>query len=348
MRLSPGTGWVRFLVAVLVAVFSLPAFAVSCTTQSQMNAAQRRQLRQAAFMLAVDAKEGNASAMQSQAIPMLAGHFQGIADSVQNLQPDLSNATLTVDNLYLLDATDLTQPTEADFFCGINNSNLLVTITIPSLPPGSYALAITHATGVKNPQQVSMVLQNMAPKGAASPDWKLAGFFARPMTLAGRDGVWFWKQARAYAKKNDPFTAWFYYETAKYLLVPVNFISSPNLQRLDREAAKVRPANLPGAQPMQLTYNGQTFVITNMYVGHLSGNLDLVVTYQGQAIQDPVLARKQVVTVMRALLATHPGLKTAFHGLWVHVATPGNQNPFALELPIDQIENEGVPSQSAK
>jgi hypothetical protein len=48
-----------------------------------------------------------------------------------------------------------------------------------------------------------------------------------------------------------------------------------------------------------------------------------------------------VTAVMRALLEQHPGLRTAFHGLWVYAATPGNQNPFALELPMEQIETSG-------
>jgi hypothetical protein len=41
---------------------------------------------------------------------------------------------------------------------------------------------------------------------------------------------------------------------------------------------------------------------------------------------------------MRALLLQHPELQTAFHGLWVYAATPGNPSPFALELPMEQIQ----------
>jgi hypothetical protein len=48
---------------------------------------------------------------------------------------------------------------------------------------------------------------------------------------------------------------------------------------------------------------------------------------------------------MRALLQQHPELRAGFHGLWVYAATPGNRNPFALELPMDQIENSGAPGQ---
>jgi hypothetical protein len=338
MRRRRGSGWARVLIAVLPAVFAVPAFAVSCTTQSQMTPRQRNGLRQASILLAQDVRQGNVAALQARTIAPVAKSFSGIASSVEQIQPDLTGATLTVDNLYLLDASDLKNPTEADFFCGLNNSDLLVTITIPALPPGRYALAITHATGVPHPRQISMVLQNQAPSAAAA-DWKLAGFFARPMTMAGHDGVWYWKQARDYAQQQKRWDAWFYYQTAKSLLAPVDFLSSPNLRKLDREANAVRPDGLPGTQPMQLSSGGHTYEITDLYAGHLSGQLDLVVTYKSAPIQDPVAARAQVVAVMRALLTAHPELKQAFHGFWVHVATPGDQTPFALELPIDQIES---------
>jgi hypothetical protein len=90
---------------------------------------------------------------------------------------------------------------------------------------------------------------------------------------------------------------------------------------------------------MHLTSNGQTFAITNLHTGELSEQLDLVVTYEATPNQDPVAARAQVTAVMRALLAAHPELESAFHGLWVYASTPGNQHPFALELPMKEIQN---------
>jgi hypothetical protein len=216
-----------------------------------------------------------------------------------------------------------------------------VEVTIPGLPPGKYALAVLHATGVKQPQQISLVLQN---DPAGSADWKLAGFFTRPMTMGGHDGVWFWRQAREYAAKKQLWDAWFYYQTAQYLLNPVDLISSPNLQKLQREAEQARPDNLPGADPLRLSSGAQTFNITSLHTGELSDQLDLVVTYNATPGQDMVAARTQVTAVMRALLQQHPELQTAFHGLWVYAATPGNQNPFALELPMDQIQTSAPPS----
>jgi len=331
-RISMGWKWGALLALGVSA--GLPAWGVSCTTQSQMTAAQRNALDQAARTIGQNVEAGNAAAVRAQTISTVAAQFDGIATSIQGVNAAIQHATLTVDDLYLLDATDLKAAEEAQFFCGVAGSALTVEITIPDLPPGKYALAILHATGVKQPQQISLVLQS-DPAGGA--EWKLAGFFVKPMTMGGHDGIWFWRQARDYAAKQQMWPAWFYYQAALSLETPVDFLSSPNLQKLRRETEQARPDRLPGQDPMPLSAGAQTFEITNVHVGEFSDQLDLIVTYRAAPGLDPVEAREQVTAVMRALLAQHPGLETAFHGLWVYAATPGNQNPFALELPMDQI-----------
>ncbi len=305
-----------------------------------MTAAQRNGLEQAALRLADDFQTGNLAAIKAQTLSSVAAKFSGIADSIQAIQPFLRHATLTADSLYLLTATDLTAAQEAQFFCGVPGSPLIVTLTIPSLPPGQYALAIVHATGVEHPQQVSVILSEESAGGG----WKLAGFFSRPMTLGGHDGVWFWQQARTWAQKKQNWNAWFYYQTAQYLLNPVDFLSSPNLQKLRREAEGVEPGGLPGAQPMPLNGDRQSFEVTSLHTGELAGQLDLVVNFEGAPEKDPVAARAEVTAVMRALLHQHPELASAFHGLWVYATPPGGQPPFALELPMSQIQDSISPA----
>ena len=51
----------------------------------------------------------------------------------------------------------------------------------------------------------------------------------------------------------------------------------------------------------------------------------------------PSAARKQVLELMSALLALHPELREAFHGIWVH-ADKERASVFSLELPMDQID----------
>jgi hypothetical protein len=340
MRCRFSMEWGNVLVLAVALGLAFPAFGVSCMTESQMSDAQRTNLQQSAQMLGDNVKAANAAAVRTQTIAAVAAQFDGIANSIQTINSSIQHAALTVDALYLLDASDLKAAEETQFFCGVTGSPLTVEITIPALPPGKYALAILHATGVQQPQQLSLVLEN---DPAGSQDWKLAGFFTRPMTMGGHDGVWFWTQARDYAAKKQLWDAWFYYQTAQYLLDPVDFISSPNLQKLQREAEQARPDNLPGSDPLHLSSGTQTFDIVSLHTGELSNQLDLVVTYNATPNQDPVAARAQVTAVMRALLQQHPELQTAFHGLWVYAATPGNQSPFALELPMGQIQNSVPP-----
>jgi hypothetical protein len=323
------------LAGLLPLAAALPALAVNCTTQSQMNEAQRTTLEQAARMLASNIQTGNTSAVREQTVAAVAAQFGGIANTIQNIDTSIQKAAITVDTLYLLDATDLKAAEETQFFCGLAGSPLTVEITIPDLPPGKYAVALMHATGVTAPQQLSLVLAN-DPVGSVS--WKLAGFFTRPMTLATHDGLWFWRGARQFAAKKQQWGAWFYYQTAQFLLDPADFLTSPNLQKLQREAEQSHPDSLPGVEPMRITFNGQVLNVTDVHTGEFAGKLDLIVQYEGTPTPDPVAARAQVTAVMRTLLQQHPELRDGFHGLWVHASAPNQPNWFALELPMDQIE----------
>jgi hypothetical protein len=73
--------------------------------------------------------------------------------------------------------------------------------------------------------------------------------------------------------------------------------------------------------------------------------LDLEIHYTPDAAQaaqlhDPPSARKQVTELMTALLAQHPDLPDAFHGIWVQ-ADGGSASLFSLELPMNQIIADG-------
>jgi hypothetical protein len=312
------------------------AGAVTCTTQSQMTDAQRASYAQAIRNLNSQIQAGNVAGVKAGTIASVAAQFDPIARTIQSVTPDLQGASLTIQSIYSLHATDLKAPTDTQFFCSVPGSQLLVSISIPQLPPGDYAFAIVHATGGKQPQQLSMIL---AEDPAGSSQWKLAGLFVRPMTAAGHDGVWYWTQAREYGKKQQRWNAYFYYQTAAYLLMPVDFISSPNLEKLQKEMDAVRPDGLPGPEPMTVAAsgNGQSFAVTNLNTDGSLGGLDLVVHYKVSDVSDPVATRAHNVELMKALLSQHPELREGFHGLWVY-AEAGNQRPFAIELPMSQIQ----------
>ncbi|HTV04046.1 MAG TPA: hypothetical protein VME86_01670 [Acidobacteriaceae bacterium] len=329
------------LAVTMALVWPLTMRAQSCTTESEMTPAQRDLYVQAARSLGTEILAGNTAAVQANTVAPVAAQFSAIAESIQQISPLVRNATLTIDALYNLNSLELrsnggsnSSANQTQFFCSVPNSALLVTVTIPSLPVGNYLLAILHATGVEQPQQVTLLLQN---DSHGSSSWKLAGLYVRAMTAAGHGGVWYWKKARDFAANRQNWNAFFYYQTAIFLLNPVDFLSSPNLEKLLKEEQEVMPAGLPGKQSMIVNAGGQSLDVTGLRTDTFSGELDLVVDYQAEGVTDPVSTRAQIVSLMKALLAAHPELRTGFHGLWVY-AHYSNGQSFAIELPMNQIE----------
>jgi hypothetical protein len=326
------------LAVTAVLCFAAQARAASCLTESEMTNGQRAEFVRAMRALEAPILAGNTDGVKALTIAPVAASFDGIAQSVQGLSPLIQGATFTVSSMYLLNASDVKAGAEeTQFFCSVGSSSLVVTITIPQLPPGVYVLALLHATGVEHPQQVSMILQQEQTADDKGPGaWKLAGFFVRPMSLGGKEGIWYWAKAREYAKNKQDWAAYFYYQTAAFLLAPVDFLSSPNLEKLQKETQAAKPAALPGQNPMKLEADGKSFEITGFRTDAFANELDLVVTYQTKSTADPVAARTEIIEVMKALLAAHPELRQAFHGLWVY-AEAENQRPFAIEMGMGDI-----------
>ena len=323
------------------------ALAVACTTQAEMKDADRAALANAARELATHMAAGDADGVKAKTIPAVAGNFDGIASDVRGLGPLLNGAALRVSSVYALDASNATPgQDEVEFFCGQAANAAHVSMAIPQLPPGRFAFVVVEATGVKDPQRLSMLLENVggAPTaGASSASWQLAGFFPKPLLTGGHDGVWYWQKARDLHKAGANFSSYFYYETAQYLLLPADFVSSSNLDKLGQEATAVTPPGLPGVQPMDVQAGGQTLKVTNLHtVPSLSdpkAGLDLVINYDAASVSDPVATRTTTVALMKAMLTAHPDLKDNFRGLWLYANAP-NQQPFSLELPVAQIESQ--------
>ncbi len=268
--------------------------------------------------------------MQALTIPKVKAQFDPIANTIEQTAPLMAGATVTIDALYGLDASDLKAPVEDTvFYCGVANSPVHVDVTIPQLPQGKYALTLVHATGVKQPQQMAFLLQK-------NGDWQLAGLFVKPLLVDGHDSVWYWTKARAYNQKGQKWNAYFYYTTAAYLAAPADFMTSANLDKLNQEAAGARPDGLPGAQPMEIKAGNQAYSVSDVHTDGSLGGLDLVLRYSATDTADPVAARARNLELMKATLAAHPELKDGFHGLWVFAEAPG-QRPYGNELAMSEI-----------
>ena len=224
-----------------LAFLPAPADAASCMTQSQMTAQQRDNLANQARAMIATVQSGDVAGLRAKTLPAIASDFDGIAASVTSLKPMVQNATITVSNVYSLDASqDPAGAERTQFFCG----SPIVVLTFNGIPPGKYALAILHATGVPKPQQISIILAN-----AGGDQWQLAGFYAKPMVEVDHDGLWYWTSARKYAQTKANWAAWIYYRVAEDLLSPVDFLSSPNLQKLQLRLINLVPEIFPARLP---------------------------------------------------------------------------------------------------
>jgi hypothetical protein len=335
----PGSLCSRFIGAVAACLLSATQLhAVSCTTQAEMKEPMRTAIASAARQIATKMQASDVSGVRSQTIAGVASNFDRIASTIQGIAPGIKGAALNVTSVYELQAADA-QPGDdtVQFFCGEAANGAHVIFNIPHLPAGHFAFAIVEATGVKNPERLAILLESSSPQD--SGNWQLAGLFPRPLLADGHDGVWYWEKARGYNKAGQPWNAFFYYQTAIYLLLPADFVDSNNFDKLIQEQNAATPPGLPGAQPMSLNVAGSLVNVTNIHTDSTFGGYDLVVQYQTEDVSDPVKARAKTVALMKALLNMHPEWKDGFHGLWVFANAP-NQQPFSLELSMPQIASQ--------
>jgi hypothetical protein len=250
---------------------------------------------------------------------------------VDSSAPLMKGGKIQLRNLYLLDATSLTATADTQFFCSNASGSLTVTLTLRALQPGRYAVVLADAVGAPYAGQIGFLLVWAGP----ADGWKLGGLTVRPGSLDGHDGVWWWSHARDLAKEGRNWSAWYAYETARMLLVPVDFLSSPNLEKLGAEqtAIKSSPQEM---FPLALPDGSRTWKIDTVGLDPMLLHADLGVLYESTGITDPAAQRTEAVAVLSAFLKAHPELRENFHGLWAYAVKDGKRTP-VMELPMAQI-----------
>jgi hypothetical protein len=328
MRFSNQPG--KALIAALI--FALPAAsrAVTCTTQAAMNPADRDAIASTGLRLATAVVQQDFATLQSSLLPSIASQWDSIRGAIEYNAPIVKGGQAQLRSLYSLDATTLAATADAQFFCSSANAAITVTISLHDLPPGRYAVVIADAAGSAMAGQIGFIL------ALDANSWKLGGVFIRAGSFDGHDGVWYWERARELAQSGQSWAAFYSYEVGRYLLLPVDFLSSPNLEKLGQEEALLRgsPAD---AFPYSVTAGDRTWKIDSVRVDPALREPDLGVTYESTGVTDPAAQRTEATAVMSALLKSQPVLRQAFHGMWAYASYNGKVTP-VLELPMAQIQ----------
>lgn len=327
MRLSR-TSWIGTLLAALPAA----AMAASCTTQAELQPQDRNALIAVGTRLMTGIVQQDYSTLQGQVLPAVAPDWDGMRNEVEQGAALVKGGQPQLQEIYVLDASTQTATIDTQFFCSNASGTLTVTVNMHALPPGKYALLLATTAGAPLAGQIGLVVV-WDPTGA-TPAWKIGGISVRQGAIDGHDGVWYWTKARAQAATGQPWSAWYSYELARYLLLPVDFLSSPNREKLLHEQAQIQGP--PGPYPMNLQDAARTWKIDGIRIDTTLRQADLGITFESMGIADPAAARTEAVAVLSAVLKAHPELKGNFHGLWAYASRDGKVTP-VIELPMAQI-----------
>ncbi|HZU22213.1 MAG TPA: hypothetical protein VE998_05215, partial [Terriglobales bacterium] len=177
---------IRFRVAFILfagLTFAVAAsFAQECATGTDLDAATKSAVEQAAQQYAQAAIQGNVQALQQNSVGSLATDISPVQTALANFKADLTGARASTRAIYLLNYAGQGRP---EFYCGIYNSPDRIGLLINGLTPGKWAVAIEDVSGGKAPITIGEILQQ---QGAG---WKMAGFILRATEIGGHPSDWF-------------------------------------------------------------------------------------------------------------------------------------------------------------
>jgi hypothetical protein len=320
------------LVILLAVAFACCAPAQTCFNGPDLDAPTRTAIESAARKYLDMSVHGDVAGLKANAIPAITGDFSSIERAVVTNKEFLAEGQASITGTYLLDASQAkaTLP-RADFYCGIFNSADRIGFFIPNLPPGRYAIVFQKVEG-KDPITLTLILQEMG------GGWKLAGYYPRLDAIGGHDGQWYLSKAREYKGKGQAHNAWFYYLTAWDLLAPVNFMSTPQLDKVADEMQAARPADLPSdGAPMSLSAGGGVFKVTEIAPVPIDSNLYLRIVCSTAEAANPRQANQDNLAVIKALLAKYPEVREAFYGV-VARAVDSSGHEYVTVLPMKDVK----------
>lgn len=316
------------------------ALAETCTTQSQMKDDDRNGLASAARDIATRVQQNDAAGLKAATVAEFASNFAPLQNLVAETAPRLTGGTLSVDQVYLLDASQMKAGSDAQFFCALNKSVNGAEFLIPGLAAGGYGFAVVDVAVSPTPWVIPMLLRREGGR------WLLAGIYPRATQAAGHDGLWYWREARRLAAEKQRWDAWLYYGLAEELLKPANFVQSTHLQKLRDEQRSAAPpalsAGIGSDVPLVVKgTDGKEYRFTALGTDDTLARdkVDLSAHLRVDQVGDAATARKRNEDAMRALLAAYPELRGSFHGVWIVAEASGAQGqaPFATEQAMTDL-----------
>jgi hypothetical protein len=297
--------------------------AETCNTVADMDAATRSALEHAALQLGADVIRGDAVSLRQSAIASVASNFAGAEALVNDSKQALTGGQASVRATYLLDATGGAPVLDhAEFLCGIWGTPQFVSFSLNSLPAAKYGLVIEDVKTPKAPYLLSFILQQ------EGGNWKLAGLPPpKPGQVLGHDAPWYLTKAREFKSKGQTHNAWFYYQQARALVTPVNFISFTPLMKLDKEAQTAMPSDLPTNGPVNRTAaNGKTYKITEIFPVVVENGMDLVVKYSLPDISNTAATFQENTNVINTIVTKYPEYRETFVGIVARAVAPNGQD----------------------
>ena len=297
------------------------AYGQTCLTASDMDEATRTALVNTAKRYFDMAARGDSASLRQNSIASVASDFSGIESAVKDNQANFSGAQATPRPPYLLKAEGTAPLTHAEFLCGVfgpqGQTKDSAVFQLSNLPPGNYGIVILDVSGTKAPYTLSFVLQQQG------NDWKLGGFYGKPLQVAGHDGNWYLTRAREYKAKGQTHNAWLYFVEARELLAPVPFMSTMVTDKLYDESQAAKPSDVPSTD---LVVAGKTYKVTSLFPLAVGNDLDLVVKYQSPDVSNTTQTFQDNMTVMKALIAKYPELREAFGGIVARAVEPSGRD----------------------
>jgi len=298
------------------------ATAQTCSSASEIEEATRSALERTARQFFDYASKGDVFDLRQSAIASLGSSFGNIEAVVIDQKSIYADARSTARASYLLELAGGVPVARAEFMCGVWGTPSWAVFVINNLPPGRYGLVIQDVSAQKGKYALTIVLKQ---EGGA---WKLAGYYSKQAEIGGHDGAWFLNKAREYKAKGAVHNAWFYYLTAWDLIAPVDFISTPRLDKLGDEMQSVRPSDLPTSDHSLALApgSGRTYQLIYLSALPMGNDLDLLVKYRVADVSNTQQMFDDNVAVIRAIVGRYPEFREAFAGVVARATEPSGRD----------------------